>query len=65
MLVHYIWGKFSQQHNKMVPVLVAVILCLLTPAESASTSDVLVTRDWEVSDKLVDIKPEWLTYFIF
>ena len=44
----------------MVPVLVAVILCLLTPSEAASTSDVLVTRDWEVSDKLVDIKPEWL-----
>ena len=62
MLVHYIWVKFSQQHNKMVPVLVAAILCLLTPAEAASTSDVLVTRDWEVSDKLVDIR---LTYFIF
>ena len=46
----------------MVPVLVAVILCFLTPSEAASTSDVLVTRDWEVSDKLLDIKPEWLTY---
>ena len=49
----------------MVPVLVAAILCLLTPAEAASTSDVLVTKDWEVNNKLVDIKPEWLTYIYF